>query len=177
MQSKTILAAFAVALSTAAIAGNVQTFPAPGVDLGKYKTFKMLPTRVLTKSGIQENDPTYGPYIMAAVRKELKDKGLTEVTENADMEVSTAGLARAFPQLEALIYGFNWGYDWGTSPVATVGRYNKEGTVLVNLIDPRTKKSVWLGMASRAWGKPSTVDSMIAKATAQMFKKYPALNQ
>jgi hypothetical protein len=177
MRFKTILAVVALTASPVVIAGDVQAFPAPGVDLSKYKTFKMLPTRVLTKTGIQENDPTYSPHIMAAVRKELTAKGLTEVAENADVDVSTGGLARAFPQLEALIFGFNWGTDWGTAPIATVGRYNKEGTVLVNLIDPRTNKSVWLGMASRAWGKPSTVDSMIAKATAQLFKKYPALNR
>jgi hypothetical protein len=176
MRVNTLIAAVALAACSSAFAGDVQAFPAPGADLSKYRTFKVLPARVLTKSGIQENDPTYSPYILASVRKELKAKGLTEVAENADMEVAAAGLARAFPQIEAFIYGFSYGYDWGTSPVATIGRYNKEGTVLVNLIDPRTKKSVWLGIASRAWGKPSTVDSMIAKATAQMFTKYPALN-
>src|SRR5689334_12062409 len=116
MRCNTIFAAIVLTACPAAYAGNVQAFPAPGADLSKYKTFKMLPARVLTKSGIQENDPTYSPYILAAVRKELKDKGLTEVNENPDMEVATAGLARAFPQLEALIYGFNWGTDWGTAP-------------------------------------------------------------
>jgi len=176
MRFKIVVAATALAAFSVALAGNVQAFAAPGADLSKYKTFKMLPTRVLTSSGIQENDPTYSPYILAAVRKELKAKGLTEVTENADMEVATGALARAFPQLEALIYSFAYGTDWGTGPIATVGRYNKEGSVLVNMIDPRTKKSVWIGMASRAWGKPSTVDSTIGKATAQLFKQSPALN-
>ena len=74
MRFKTILAGFALAVSAMALAGDVQSFTAPGVELGKYKTFKMLPTRVLTKSGIQENDPTYGPYITASVREERKRK-------------------------------------------------------------------------------------------------------
>jgi hypothetical protein len=173
---KNLIATLALATGAVAMAGDVQAFSAPGVDLSAYKTFKMLPVRVLTKSGVQENDPTYSPYIEAAVRKELLDKGLTEVKENPDMEVAAGGLARAFPQLEGLIYGsFTADFDWGSAPIATVGRYNKEGTVIVNLIDPRVKKSVWIGMASRAWGKPSTVDTMIAKATASLFKKYPQL--
>ncbi len=176
MSINKILAGLLLSIAVPAIAGDVQAFTAPGVNLSNYKTFKMLPVRVLTKAGIQENDPTYSPYIEASIRKELTSKGLIEVSSNADLEVSAGGLARAFPQLEGLIYSFTVDADWGTGPIATVGRYNKEGTVVVNLIDPRTKKSVWLGLASRAWGKPSTVDSMIAKATASLFKKYPALN-
>jgi hypothetical protein len=176
MSIKNILAALSLAVAGPVFAGDVQAFTAKGVDLSAYKTFKMLPARVLTKSGIQENDPVYSPYIVASVRKELTGKGLKEVADNPDMEVATGGLGRAFPQLEALIYSFAVDADWGSAPIATVGRYNKEGTVLVNLIDPRTKKSVWFGMASRAMGKPSSTDSMIAKATASLFKKYPALN-
>ncbi len=75
----------------------------------------MLPTRVLTSSGIQENDPTYSPYILAAVRKELKAKGLTEVTGERRHGSGNRRLARAFPQLEALIYSFAYGTDWGTA--------------------------------------------------------------
>jgi hypothetical protein len=176
MSTKMLIAILLVSFSGVAVAGDVQAFPVTGVDLSTYKTFKMLPPRVLTKAGIQENDPTYGPYILASVRKELIAKGLTEVDTNPDMEVATGGLGRAFPQLEALIYSYTLDASWwGTGTLTTVGRYNKEGTVLVNCIDPKTKKTVWFGMASRAWGKPSTVDSMIAKATAQLFKKYPPL--
>ena len=155
-------------------AGDVQTFPGKGVDLASYKTFKMLPVRVLTKNGIVENDPTYGVLILEAVRKEIAAKGLKEVQANPDLEIAAGGLGRASAQLEALIYSYA-GADWGTSPIATLGRYNKEGTVIVNMIDPRSKKTAWLGIASRAWGKPSTVDKTIGKATAQMFKKYPQL--
>jgi hypothetical protein len=175
MSRKMVIATLLVLFAGVAVAGDVQAFPVKGVDLSTYKTFKMLPPRVLTKAGIQENDPTYGPYILASVRKELTAKGLKEVDTNPDMEVATGGLGRAFPQLEALIYSYTVDADWGTGTLTTVGRYNKEGTVLVNCIDPKTKKTVWFGMASRAWGKPSTVDSMIAKATAQLFKKYPSL--
>jgi hypothetical protein len=172
---KTLIITLFVSFVGVAMAGDVQAFPVKGIDLAAYKTFKMLPPRVLTKAGIQENDPTYGPYILASVRKELTAKGLKEVQENPDIEVATGGLGRAFPQLEALIYSYTVDADWGTGTLTTVGRYNKEGTVLVNCIDPKTKKTVWFGMASRAWGKPSSADSMIAKATAQLFKKYPPL--
>ena len=34
---------------------------------------------------------------------------------------------------------------YGT-PIATMGRYNHEGTLIVNLIDTRTKKSAWVAL-------------------------------
>ena len=158
-----------------AIAGEVQAFPAKGVDFSAYKTFKMLPTRVLTAYGVRENDPDVSPFIDAALRKELSQKGLTEVSEGADLEVAAGGLAVSNPQVEALVFNPLNSADWGTSPIATIGRYNKEGTLIVNLIDPRTKKSVWIGAAKRALGKPSNLKKDVDKAADALFKKYPSL--
>jgi hypothetical protein len=149
------------------------SFTAKGVDLKTFKTFKMLPVRVFTNTGIIEDDPTYGTHIGSSVRKELTAKGMKEVTENADLEVSAGGLGRASAQLEALIFAFTADAYWGTMPIASIGRYNKEATVFVNLIDPKTKKSVWFGVASRAWTNPSNANGSIERAASGMFKKYP----
>src|SRR5689334_6988181 len=123
-------------------AGDVQTYPAKGVDLSLYKKYKMLPTRVLSKIGVLENDPDVSPLINAALRRELNQKGLVEVAEDADLEVSAGALTVSIPQVEALIFNPSMDASWGTSPIATIGRYNKEGTLIVNLIDPHVKKSV-----------------------------------
>jgi hypothetical protein len=40
--------------------------------------------------------------------------------------------------------------DFFTAPVATVGRYNREGTLTINLIDAKTQKSAWCGMAKES---------------------------
>jgi hypothetical protein len=106
-------------------------------------------------------------------------KGLTEVTENADVEVNSLGTSTPIPQVEAYIYNtsFYGPNVIGTAPITTIGRYNKEGTLYVNMIDPRGKKGVWLGMSSRALGKPSNLQSDIDKAARALFKKYPALKK
>src|SRR5581483_7451895 len=92
------------ALSMTAVAGDVKVFAANGVDLSAYKTFRMLPTRVLTKHGVVENDPDISPFINAAIRKELGSKGLTEVSQGGDVEVSAGALTSASAQVEALIF-------------------------------------------------------------------------
>jgi Domain of unknown function (DUF4136) len=160
-----------------AIAGDVRTFPAKGIDLATYRTYRLLPPRVLTKTGLHDDEPTVGPLIRTALSRELAGRGLVERPEGADLEVASAATAVSIPQIEALIY--SWVGDGtsviGTTPIATVGRYNKEGTLYVNLIDPRTQKSVWLGISTRALGKPDNFEGDINKATQALFKKYPAI--
>jgi len=164
-----------VALPTLAVADDVRVFPVRGIDLSQFKTFKMLPTRVLTGTGVIENDPDVSPFINAAIRKELTQKGLKEVSENADMEVAPGALSVSIPQVETLVFNVSMDADWGTSPLMVIGRYNKEGTMVVNLIDPRVKKSIWLGIVKRATGRPQSRERDVNKATANLFKKYPPL--
>jgi hypothetical protein len=169
------LLALAIVGAPLAAAGDVKAGAAKGVDLSRYRTFQILPVRILTKSGIQENDPVVSPIIAAALRRELKEKGLTEVSVSPDLQVLPGALQTVFPSIDALFFNFVGDAEWGTSAVVTIGRYNKEGTVFVNLVDPRDDKSVWLGFAKRALGKPSSLKGDIDKATDALFKKYPSL--
>ena len=160
-----------------AVAGEVKVFPVKDIDYTAYKTFKIRAPKVLTKMGLREDEPTVGPMITDAVRRELIAKGLTEVEDGADMEINTLGQSAAVPQVEALIYNtsFYGPSVIGTAPIMTIGRYNKEGTLFVNMIDPRSKMSIWLGMSTRAMGKPSNLKGDIDKAAKALFKKYPSL--
>jgi hypothetical protein len=161
-----------------AVAGDVAAYPGHNIDLSTYKTFKILPVKLMTKQGIQEDEPTISPFIVAALRKELTAKGLTEVADKPDLEIASLGTAVSIPQLEAVIYSYLYSDDTsiiGTAPLATMSRYNREGTLYVNMIDPRLKKGAWLGISTRALGKPSNIEGDINKAMQAMFKKYPAL--
>lgn len=167
-----LLCSTAGLLRMVASGGEVTAFSPTGIDLSVYKTYKMLPTRVLTKRGVLEDDPDISPFVNAAIRRELAAKGLTEVSEGADVEVSAGALVEVNAQLEAIIFNVYMDATWGTSPMVTIGRYNKEGTLIVNLIDPRTKKSVWIGLARRALGRPSGREGTINKAAQELFKKF-----
>ena len=166
----------ALAITVAPVApGEVKAGAAKGVDLSRYKTFQILPVRILTKKGIVEDDPVLSPVIAAALRRELTEKGLTEVAASPDLQVLPGALQTVFPSIDAMFYNFVGDADWGSSPVFTVGRYNKEGTLFVNMVDPRDNKTVWLGFAKRAVGKPSSLKGDLDKAADELFKKYPSL--
>jgi len=63
---------------------------------------------------------------------------------------------------------------YGT-PMATMGRYNHEGTLVVNLIDTRSKKSAWVGLVTETIDRgEGTGQKKLPVAAAKMFKKYPS---
>jgi len=171
---------FAVVLLIAAgplaercLAGKVRVEIGTGADFARYKTYQWLPTKILASSGVVENDPTVGPAMKAAINKQLAEKGLREVAEGGDLQVSALALREAIPQLEAVVFG---GPDMMyAEPIATMGRYNHEGTLVVNLIDTKTKKSAFLGMAKETIDRgEGTGLKKLPAAASKLFKKYPS---
>ena len=154
-------------------AGEVQVWMAKGTDFSRYKTYEWLPPKLLTSGGVVENDPDFAPLIKNAINRELIKKGLKEVSTGGDLQVSTLALAQSIPQLEGFIFA-GAPPDFFTAPVATVGRYNREGTLVVNLIDTKTQKSAWCGMAKETLAnKPGAGIKKIGPAAAKLFKKFP----
>jgi hypothetical protein len=139
----------------------------------KYKTYQWLPTRVLTSSGVVENDPVLTPLMKEAINRELKDRGLTEVESGGDLQVAAGITTHSVPQMEAVLFAGPQDLMFGT-PIATMGRYNRKGSLIVNLIDPATKKSAWAGLAEEDLNDTQGAgQKKIGKAAGKIFKKYP----
>jgi hypothetical protein len=154
--------------------GKARTQVGTGADFSSYKTYSWLPTKVLTETGVVENHPVLGPLIKDAINKQLAKCGLKEVAEGGDLQVVAGALTASNPQLEAVFFTApTWTvYD---TPTATMGRYNKEGTLVVNLIDTKTKKSAWSGMITESIdNKPGGGQKKIGPAAEKLFKKYPS---
>ena len=155
-------------------AGKVKFWVGKDADFSHYQTYEWLPVRVLTKTGVVEDDKDAAPLIREAVNRQLALRGLKEVAKGGDLQVSAGALSASIPQLEAVFLppGFN-GMIYA-QPIATMGRYNKEGTLVVNLIIAGTTKFAWLAIAKESIdNKPGAGLKKIDKAAANMFKKYP----
>jgi len=147
-------------------------------NFASYKTYTWLPPRILKKTGIDEGDDIVAPYIKKAVNREMTRRGFTEAPDG-QVQISAWAFADAVPHVDALIYpGYGLGpggvpaINIGAAPT-TLGRYNKSGTVLVNLIDASTKKSIWGAIASGDLPKKSQIQDKVDKAVREMFEKYP----
>jgi len=161
-------------LLTPAFAGKVKIFPQQ-LDMAHYKTYRWLPPRFLVKTGLDENNPN-NPILKEVVGQQLDLVGLKEVAEGGDLVIQAYVLTTYVPQLEAVLFGEGYNFDYGTV-VASMGRYNREGTLFLNLIDRQTKKSAWAGMSTdslnRGYLSPDAIRSKLEKMTKQVFKKYP----
>ncbi len=168
-----IAASLAAALAQA---GDMKVFPTPGVDYAKYKTFTVSPPRVATRQGIIEDDDTVIPAIKAAVTRAMTEKGFTEVASGADIMVQCGGIGSGTVTVDALI--MTWGVDYyygGAYPTSMtpIQRYNREGTVVVGLVDARTKKGLWVALDTEGLGGRGGIEKTINTAVSKMFKKFP----
>ena len=155
-------------------AGKVKAFANPKSDFTTYQTYQWLPVKTLTKTGLVEDDPAVAPAIRAAMNHELTARGLMEVKEGGDLQVSAIALTVPVPQLEAVIFQGMVPLDYGTA-IATMGRWNREGTLAVNLIDSKTKNYAWAAMITESIKTtPGSNMGKIPSATGKLFSKYPA---
>ena len=160
---------------------KVKAYPNPNADFARYKTYQWFPPRVLTKTGIDENHPE-APNLKAIIGRHLAQRGLNEVAEGGDLQIQAWVVSETSPQLEAVIISSvtvaPGSYMSIGDPIATIGRYNREGTLYLNLIDSQTKKSAWSAMATDSLPtrplKPEEIRAKLEKAVAAIFKKYPA---
>jgi hypothetical protein len=163
---------FATILLATAATAKVKVLVEAKSDLSQYRTYQWLPPRVLKKTGLEENDSVVAPVIKMAVNKELAKLGMKELADNADVQISSWAFREVSPQVEAYIYGSYDDWYFGGTP-ATLGRYNQSGTLVVGLIDPKTKKSVWGALSTGSFEKPSQLESRVNKAASEIFGKYP----
>ena len=156
-------------------AGKAKAQLAPGTDMSRYKTYQWLPTRVLGKTGLVEDDPVVTPFIRDAVNRELTHRGLKEVGQGGDLQISAGIMTHAVPQVEAVWVASGAQGLYYATPIATMGRYNRKGSLIVNLIDTRTKTSAWAGVAEENLNDIQGAGlKKISPAAESLFKKYPA---
>ncbi len=146
-----------------------------GVDFSSFKTYQWLPVKALGRSGVVEDDPSVAPAVRESIDQQLSAKGLKPVSSGGDLQVSVVALRESSPQLEAIVFAGPPDATWAFGgPQSTVGRYNAEGTLAVNLIDPKTNKSAWSAIATSSLNsKPGSSEGKVRKAIEKMFEYFP----
>jgi hypothetical protein len=107
----------------------------------------------------------------SAVESELSAIGLVKADQDPDVLVAMHAATKEDVSLQAWRYGPGWRYG-GTGQV-DVNRV-LVGTLVIDLIDARTKKLVWRGTATDTVSdNPQKNEKKIHKSVEKMFKKYP----
>ena len=160
-----------------ALAGDVKAQTGVKANFAKYRTYSWFPPKVLTKAGVVEDHPS-NPVLQEIIDREMEKLGLSKTAGDADLMVQTLVLTESTPQLEAVLMslGNSWSYPGET--IATMGRYNRKGTLYVNLVDRESKTSAWSAKATESLPdkglSPDKLRSKLSEAAEKMFRKYPA---
>ncbi len=137
------------------------------VDFTNYQTFKWIPGPKERKKGQVPRGSLLDKRIRRAVERELEAKGYTLVTEGpADAMLAYHVAVQKHIDVDRYGYGY-----WRRRHV----RRYKEGTIVVDIVDPRMKQLVWRGIAQGIVGHPQGDPEKISEAIAKVFEKYPPL--
>ena len=160
------------ALSTSA--QKVSVGADPGVDLTRYKTYGW--------SNVTSTNPIANQIVVSSVDTQLAAKGLQKVDTDPELTVVVFGSSQSdmhisYPSWAPSLNSIATGVAVGTQswPVT-------KGTLVIDLIDTKTKNSVWRGTATETLDRgptgdkvrdAKTVEKPIRNAVKKMFKQFP----
>ena len=110
-----------------------------------------------------------------AITGTLSGKGWQPVTSNPDIEVFTHVVLTNQKQWNATSMGGGFGYrGWGGGGMTTATQTNIPiGTLVVDLVNPKTKEMVWRGTASDQVSGSGEDQGKVNDAVAALFKNFP----
>ncbi len=157
------------------------------VDFSQYKTFMWIQKPKCKEAFMAER-------IVSAINAQLVAKGLSEVSENANIAVGANFATEEQHELETYYSGSSWwgwdgrwpeayyggpgwrgwdgGWDagWSTTRVKTY----EVGTVTVELFDARSRRLAWQGVGTdELSARPEKRTREIDKEIQKMFKDFP----
>jgi hypothetical protein len=172
---------------------TVRTQKTAPVDLSQFETFAYLPNTNAEVEGKSYNDEKVNAAIVAAVNSQMREAGysldrdqpdllvLISVDTDIETEVTQDPVYATYPYTTRTVsvgsYYNSYYYRNYTSFNRVVGydqnvnRY-EEGTVIIDLIDRKTKNIVWTGISTDAIYNQSTTAKAQEMAEA-IFKEYP----
>jgi len=157
----------ALLLITGALAQKIEIESDAAADFSHYHTFAIRDGRLNSRNPSLNNE-LVKKRIEADIQKYMEAKGLVFVAEGrSDLNVRfTLGAAR---KVEAEAYPAGW-RGWGTRVVRVP---YTEGTLVIDLRDPKTKSLVWRAIAREDKSNASQVDGKLDDMVRKSIEKYP----
>lgn len=174
-------AAFAVCLLSGCETVSVSTDYDHAAPFGSYKTYTLAPP-----AHGQTLSPSSEAALRDALRTELAARGIHEVQgKQADLDV----VRHVFIQERASVQQYtDWGYGryglwpygygyygmWPGAPQTYTSVYQyREGTMIIDFVDAKTKKLVFRGIGTAIVGDPQANAAKIREGVAKMMQGFP----
>jgi hypothetical protein len=172
MRRTPICTLFFMALLGSAFAHKVQTDFDHQANFSQYKTYSW--------QEIKPANSLWDARIKNAVDAQLAAKGWTQVASGGDVAVVAIKTTQTQRTLQTFYDGFGGGWGWrrfrggGFGDATTTEQDYKEGTLVIDLYDAKTKQLIWRGSAQDTLSdKAAQNEKNLDKGVAKMFKAFP----
>lgn len=176
---QTLLLLLLVLAATGSFAQKVHVQFDKGVDFSKFKTYAWLESKHPAQA-------LWAQQVVADIDRQLSRKGLSRVDTGAhpDLEV----VYNAGVKERTIVEGYSYGYVlaeylysqiYGPSwfwprPSSWVSEVEKNGSLVVDLVNASSKDMVWRGVAGDTLSNSTKKNERkLNKAISKMFKRYP----
>lgn len=166
--SASILVLFGVFVSAPARGIDVIVDFDPAVNFSEFRTLGWMP-------GTPAEDPEVERRIRVAVERELVGAGFKEARENPDILVITHASIESENLIDIQDYDYWQSFKGRRKETVAEEAWGSEtGTILVDILDPESKRLIWRGVAMGVVAKnPEKRDLKINQVMGKMFKGFP----
>ena len=153
-------------------------------DFGKYKSYAWVTVDKESKESQRAKNPLVDKRIIEAIDNALGAKGLRKVSDNPDTlvnyHVSVSAQEQQQPRGRVSIgtsrYGHGSSVGFGVSMPVGGTRTYKEGTLVIDLLDAKSKDLLWQGWGARTVSQdtdPERLSALINEVVAEILANYP----
>jgi uncharacterized protein DUF4136 len=171
----TTYGAFLMVLLGSAFGQHIQTDFDHQANFSQYKTYSW--------QEIKPANSLWDSRIKNAVDAQLSAKGWTQVDNGSDVAIVAIKMTKTQKTLETFYDGFSgggWGWrgfgGYGNSfgDSTTTEHDYKEGTLVVDIFDAKSKQLIWRGSAEDTLSESAAKNEKnLDKGVAKMFKEFP----
>jgi Domain of unknown function (DUF4136) len=166
----TVFAVFFLMALASAFAQQVKTDFDHNANFSQYKTYSW--------QQIKDPNPLWDARIKNAMDAQLAAKGWTQVDSGGDVAIVAIKTTETERSLQTFYDGFGGGWGWrgfgGMGEATTTEQDYKEGTLVVDLYDAKTKQLIWRGSAEDTLSnKANKNEKNLNKGLVKMFKDFP----
>jgi len=159
-----------LALTAASFAQQVKTDYDHSANFGQYKTYSW--------EKVQTKDPLLVDRIKDAVNAALTAKGWTQVDSGGDVSVGAVEITQQQQTLNTFYDGFGGGRRWGGfggfGDATTTTETYKVGSLVVDLLDAKTRNLIWRGSSSDTLSDNADKNTKnLDKGVQKMFAHFP----
>ncbi|CAH0993286.1 hypothetical protein SIN8267_03434 [Sinobacterium norvegicum] len=185
---KAILATAALAVITACSSVNINTDYTQDYDFSQLKTYSWHSSQSGDKASLEYlGGDIFDQRTRDFAEQSLTQKGMNKVKNSPDFLINYGVLTEDRTDINTYNtysgYAPNWrygyygsGYGMGASNTQTTVRHYKQGTLMIDIIDPSTDKLVWRGTADGRLSKnmnPEERRKSLQKVVNKILDNFP----